>query len=423
MKMEIYKCLGELESLPPLELHGINQRYRGRLASSEWWLSVSLLASERGRLHRNLETKYPDVIAYAESELHLSREKTLELLSTARAFERLPKLSKAFADGKLSWGKVRELKRVATPETDQVWCDYALSHSLAEVRRRVAMSPTEWKRGRALAASLEGEPTATTVKVQEVLETPVEVAAAPAEAVEAVEPGSEPDAPVVLPQPRFIKVVHYLTPDEFAVYEQARKRVCSRRNRCLRKEAVLLEWSNAELSGGDARARARHQVLIHTSGDEAWYETERGLLPADPEVVKETRQAGREIELVEPSVGKGDPQVSTSAGKSEPRDVTSTGNQRGYISNENLRFIFARAGNRCECCGRSGCQLDGHHRVASSDGGGDNPENLLVLCKLCHALMHEADFELRLDWFRARAQALMRAGNAEMVAPGGDRGG
>ena len=40
-------------------------------------------------------------------------------------------------------------------------------------------------------------------------------------------------------------------------------------------------------------------VLVHTSEDteQAWYETDRGILPASPEVTAEANSAGRQIEL------------------------------------------------------------------------------------------------------------------------------
>ncbi len=410
MPLDLYKCLEKLEALAPAELHQKNQEYRLQLANAEWLLGASLLASDRSELYRQIgQTKYPDLISYAETELNLSRQKTLELLSTARAMEKLPLLSDAFRSSRLSWAKVRELKRVATPETERIWVEFALNHGVTEIQRRVAMSPTEWKRGKALAASIERKPTATTEKVTEVLSAGTPLIAE-----------AETESPPVLPAPKLIRVVHYLTPDEFAIYDQALERARARKNQRVKREAVLLEWSERELSDGTSKSRARHQVVLHSNPETgtAWYETERGIFPASQELVGETRRLGREIDLRETVTDQ----------PSEPEGEQVAGSKRSSVPNKVERLIFARAGNRCECCGRRGCRLEVHHRVPVSDGGTDDPANLLVLCKLCHGLIHEEDFEVRLDWIQARAKALRRqrkvdpettAGEGAAVDPSG----
>ena len=46
-----------------------------------------------------------------------------------------------------------------------------------------------------------------------------------------------------------------------------------------------------------------------------------------------------------------------------------------------------RAGFRCEECGRAGA-LQTHHVTPRWRGGGDEPGNLVVLCKVCHLAAH-----------------------------------
>ena len=335
----------------------------------EWLLGASLLETRRRNLHWQMG--FSSVTEYAQKALNLSPQKSMELLSTARTLEELPRLSKAFRDGELSWGKVRELKRVATPETEKVWVDFALEHGVTQVQRKVAVSPTEWKRGRALEASLEGKPTATNEEVKEVL--------------------------TELPAPKSIRVVFHLTPDQYAQYEQAEKRVRARRRKKVPREEVLMEWCVSELSGGTAKARARHQVLVHTSEDAAttWYETDRGTLPADPKLAAEVRAKGREIQ--------------TSHRKSPGRRA---------IPNGVLRTVFARAGNACERCGSRGAKLDVHHTTPVSDGGGNEAEELRVLCQACHGLAHEPDYQTRPEWQRARERRFP-APTSQLGAPGG----
>ena len=357
------KCLSEFALLSKDELHRQNQRLRAELSNVEWLLGASLLETQRRNLHRELG--YSSVTEYAQKALNLSPQKSMELLSTARTLEELPRLSKAFRKGDLSWGKVRELKRVATPETEQVWVDFALDNGVTEVQRKVAVSPTEWKRGRALEASLEGQPTATTQEVTKVLNGPPE-----------------------LPGPKYIRVVHHLTPDQYAQYEQAEKRVRARHSKRMTREEVLVELCASELSGGTAKARARHQVLVHTcpESDTTWYETKRGTPPADPKLAEQTKAKGREIQVG--VVGR-----TTSHGKSPGRRA---------IPNGVLRTVFARAGNACERCGSRSAKLDVHHTTPVSEGGGNEAEDLEVLCKACHTAGHESDYEARPHWKQAR---------------------
>ncbi len=167
MLSDLCECLNFFTGVTLAALHQKNLKLRGQLANTEWLLAVSLLASERRKLYEQHDCS--GIIDYAQKKLALCRQKANELLSTARAMEKLPRLSEAFRLGQLSWSKVRELKRVATPETEQVWVDFAREHSLSAVEKRVAVSPREWKRGQALVASTEGNPVVTTQAVSQLL--------------------------------------------------------------------------------------------------------------------------------------------------------------------------------------------------------------------------------------------------------------
>ena len=47
-------------------------------------------------------------------------------------------LDEAFARGEIGWSKVREICRVATPETERAWLLYAKSHNMREIERAVS---------------------------------------------------------------------------------------------------------------------------------------------------------------------------------------------------------------------------------------------------------------------------------------------
>ena len=49
--------------------------------------------------------------------------------------------------------------------------------------------------------------------------------------------------------------------------------------------------------------------------------------------------------------------------------------------------VSARDERACRCCGRRE-SLHHHHLTFRSKGGGDETSNVLLLCVLCHALLH-----------------------------------
>ncbi|MCA9777152.1 MAG: HNH endonuclease, partial [Candidatus Eremiobacteraeota bacterium] len=200
--------------------------------------------------------------------------------------------------------------------------------------------------------------------------------------------------------PRTIRVVFELTPDQYALYEQAESRVRAQEGRRVPRAEVLQRMAESVLAQGTAKARARHQVLVHTTegSDEAWYETERGVLPVAPEVLKEAL-GGQEVLYSD----------GTSESRSEERlrnHSCDSGTKRTAVPNGVIRRVFARAGHRCECCGRKGGRLDVHHRTPVSEGGGNEPDFLELLCRACHTKNHELDSEEKSKWRADRGKAL-----------------
>lgn len=57
------------------------------------------------------------------------------------------------------------------------------------------------------------------------------------------------------------------------------------------------------------------------------------------------------------------------------------------ISKETRRRIYARDGFRCALCdSQNGLQI--HHFIHRSEGGSNQPQNLITLCWKCHAVAH-----------------------------------
>ena len=344
------KSLDKLLSLSADALRGYCCRFRTDLGSAEWKMGLGLLALKRTGAFRELG--YSTLSDFAERALSLSGRKVGQLLGAAEALEHLPVLSEAYRKGEIGWGKVRAIHGLATPETEVEWLRFAAAHGTEEVARKVALSPRNWKRHNALKASLEGKPISTADKVREVLARPLPAnaglaknpaleadrAGGAAEDASASNPESLPvsteaatPAPSILEckseypavsvqapvaecgptqtatgpiPPEHSKKIRFtveMDADDYAVFEQAETRIRARAGRRLRRAKVLRKMAEAVLSEGTAKDRARHQVIIHTVKDAegGWYETDRGVLPASPEVVQEALQSGHVLRAEE----------------------------------------------------------------------------------------------------------------------------
>ena len=499
------------------------------MADAEWKMGLCLLALKRSGSFRKLG--FGTLSAYAERVLQLSGRKVGALLGAAEALEHLPLMSEAFRAGKVCWSKVRVMHGLATPETEAAWLEFAKQHTSVEVERKVALSPLEWKRHRALNASLAGRPSVSPDEVKELLLSAEPLACEPSEnaesevteSLERVTPevvalsGADGEAtreeksqvidtatavglrsdvvednkisidskvtidfPAPPSPPRTIRLVFELTPDQYALYEQAESRVRAQEGRRLPRAEVLKRMAESVLSQGTAKARARHQVLVHTmeGSEEAWYETERGVLPVASEVLEEalgghevlrlggdglvdavletpaseksgvqptveaTKVTESEVELGTPAKSSQDeeqedvsdgsvdvhralqsrpghgttavehpldhlcdsPEQQNDYPSATPTSVSPP--KRTAIPNATIRQVFARAGHRCECCGRKGGRLDVHHHDPVSEGGSNDPGCLELLCRACYTKNHEPDFESKAHWRAARERSL-----------------
>jgi hypothetical protein len=95
-----------------------------------------LLRAFRAATH--LYFGYASFGEYIERLFGLSRRATEEKLRVAGALEALPELAAALRSGKLNWSVVRELSRVAVPETEHEWVLAACGKTARQVERMVS---------------------------------------------------------------------------------------------------------------------------------------------------------------------------------------------------------------------------------------------------------------------------------------------
>ncbi|MGE0490992.1 MAG: HNH endonuclease signature motif containing protein [Vulcanimicrobiota bacterium] len=376
-----------LQQLSHQQLHQRNRQASQRSFGCEWELAAHLLATERSGLYRHMGSG--SVVGYAIRHLHLHPQKAGELLSLAKVFEQLPLISEAFREGKLCWSKARALKRITTPENEREMLEFALKNKAQTVERAVALTPTEHKRGQALKASLEARET----------QPGLEFVEQPAEAVQ------KPATTSVPAVPKLRQVVLLLTPEQYAIYEQAKRMVEARQGKRVSKETAVAEMSRALLASADNRSKVRHQVIVHVNGvtGEGFYDTDRGLLPAEPAAVDEAmKQTGIVVACPPPELP---------AGSTQPEQLPllpSRSKVRPGLPVGLVRAVHARALGRCERCSCAGGNLVVHHVRAWSETRCHRLEDLELLCPSCHANEHEKDFATRPQWKAAREAAVQR---------------
>ena len=81
---------------------------------------------------------YASLVDYMHRELGYTPHTAEERLRVANALPQLPKLTEALQTGILNFSQAREIARVATPETEQVWIGETQGMTVREVERAVA---------------------------------------------------------------------------------------------------------------------------------------------------------------------------------------------------------------------------------------------------------------------------------------------
>ena len=95
-----------------------------------------LLAASRERVDRRLG--YASFVEYVERLFGYAPRLTQEKLRVAEALEQLPELAAALAKAETNWSSVRELTRVAVPNTEKAWLEAARGRTVRDVERLVS---------------------------------------------------------------------------------------------------------------------------------------------------------------------------------------------------------------------------------------------------------------------------------------------
>jgi len=291
-----------------------------------------MLAAERAAVHRHLG--FGSFAEYVERILGYAPRTTRERLRVAEALDRLPATRDALASGRVPYSVVRELSRVATAETEDAWLDAVAGKTLREV-------------GALLAGHAPGD-----------------------------DPTTPGDPDLVLHDLHF-----KVSAQTYAAYLAARRRLDETTGERLSDddllatvfEAVLAEGDDGALRGRGARAQIALTVCEGCG---------RGWQDAAGEVVAVELAAVARAECDAQRIGRVDGDT--------PAPVTTD------IPSAVRRQVERRDHGRCAVPGcRSSRFVELHHVTPRANGGGHDPDNLVVLCTAHHVAYHDGRLDIR----------------------------
>jgi len=359
-----------------------------------------LLAAQRAAVHVHLG--YSAFSEYVERMFGYKPRSTQEKLRVAEALEGLPTLAQALSSGELSWSAVRELTRVAVPETEQEWLDFTRGKTLRQLEQ-------------VLAGKCSGDT-----------------------------PASPPDLSVQRHTLRFEVVA-----ETFALFRDAMNELRRRAGATLDDDSALLEMARHVLGGPRDEGRASYQVVLNVCPEcgSGRQQANGGLVPVDPDVIRmaccdaqhivplaerssapandlqpddrrekpedildpagtsqHDAHVGTSIRLRSSSIESSTDHVEASAASAErgagrdqaDRSSPTSGPRATQTIPPSLRrAVLLRDQRRCQVPGCANARwLDVHHLELRSEGGRHSLTNLTCLCSAHHRAAHRGKITL-----------------------------
>ena len=297
-----------------------------------------LLAARRAGVHG--EMGYASFAEYVERVLGYAPRVTFDKLRVAEAIERLPRLARELRDGALSFSHVRELTRVATAETEQIWLERAKFCTARQVEKLVS--------GR--------------------------------------RPGSLPDAPVERELERHV-LRFEVSGQTLATFREAVAKLRHDAGEHLDDDATLLLLARHVLGGPTDDGRASYQVALDVCAD-----CQRARQLAEGAEIA-VSQAATEMARCDaqwlPSAHVGaapDPATAVVSHVAATQDVAPAVRRK----------VLRRDHHRCQVPGCTHASwVDVHHLETRADGGAHDASNLITLCAAHHLALH--DGKLRVE--------------------------
>jgi hypothetical protein len=296
------------------------------------------------------------------SEISLSAAR--EKVRTAHALRGLPLISAAFAEGRLSYSKVRALTRVTDRQHEDLLLAYALSTTAENVEERcrqirnvapesVHDSRRAWKRR---SRSMWRAKARGTLRLT--LEVPIEEGELIARAIDCAVAAGEVTTDI---DPRVV------------VESKATAWQAQQADALL---AIVRSYLDGGRGGEGGSTADHYQVVVHADAKSLRGGT--GCSDLSIETVKRLLCDCSFVTVFEDESG-------------HPLDV---GRKQRTVSTSLRRALYARDRG----CTFPGCPrkryLDGHHLEHWINGGETKPENMALLCTYHHRLLHEGGFSI-----------------------------
>jgi hypothetical protein len=290
----------------------------------------------------------------------LSLATAREKVRVAHALKHLPAMSAAFLTGELSYSKVRELTRVATPDNEDELVRFALKHTTAFVTERCR----ELRMGDASSGDVAERAFARrSLRIRRDAERAMMVVniELPLEAGELIE-----------------KALDKARNDEGLSHPDIVDTTWSKRQADA-FVTVLKEY----VSGNPARQqKTSDNYLVNVHVDQAALAGETGRSSMPIESVKRLCCDGSAVVI-----------------KEEDGQPLSVGRKTRIVPRAIERAVRSRDQH---CCVFPGCKnwrfLDCHHVEHWSNGGETSVDNLVLLCTKHHTLVHEGGFHIDKDF-------------------------
>ena len=308
----------------------------------------------------------------------LSLSAAREKVRAAQALRSLPAISAAFADGRLSYTKVRALTRVAHASDEDLLLAYALEASAAHVEERcrqmrnvepesVDLAKRVWER-RSLTMFRDRVRGCTRITIElpeedgELVGRAIESAVAAGEVALGAEFASDPDRAA----------------DGWRA-QQADALVAIVKAYLGGAPAEASAEGDGTTSRRPASTADHYQVIVHVDEESLRGGIGRSDLPID--TIKRLACDGSLVTIVEDDRGT-------------PFDV---GRKQRTVSTALKRALWSRDRG----CSFPGCHhtryVDAHHIQHWANGGETSLENLTLLCTHHHTLLHEGGFTIHDD--------------------------
>ncbi len=283
---------------------------------------------------------YASLAEYAERRLGIEPHTLSEKLRVAHALRRLPLLREEFGAGRRHYSAVRELSRVAVPETEKEWLEATKGMRAKDVERRVAGH----SRGQ--------------------------------------RPSDPPDPALMAQTLRF-----EVGAEVYAAWREVVRLERRDVDNDLSEEEILMSVFQARLRGHSDPGRSNYQVaLVQCEDCRRVYQDARGeRIELGAEVIErvacDAQHIGRIDGPAESHVGRGGEVDAGPSHVGRPRASQS-------IPPAIRRAVIRRDGGHCTVPGCRSVWIDVHHLTFRSEQGDNDMGNLTSQCSAHHARIH-----------------------------------